>query len=131
MLTQIGALEQLDEGTFLCKLRESPFYAESGGQVSDAGELIHEGTGATAALRAAYKIGDDQALVFEGEGFAAGDRVRALVPWSVRFPTMTNHTATHLLQAALREVLGDHVHAGRARPSGPTSCASTSRTRGR
>ncbi len=110
VLTQIGALEQLDEGTFLCKLRESPFYAESGGQVSDAGELIHEGTGATAALRAAYKIGDDQALVFEGEGFAAGDRVRALVPWSVRFPTMTNHTATHLLQAALREVLGDHVH---------------------
>ena len=39
----------------------------------------------------------------------AGDRVRAVVPWSVRFPTMANHTATHLLQAALREVLGDHV----------------------
>ena len=42
-------------------------------------------------------------------GFAAGDRVRAVVPWSVRFPTMANHTATHLLQEALREVLGDHV----------------------
>ncbi len=109
VLTQIGALEQLEHGVFLCKLRESPFYAESGGQVTDAGELIHEGTGATATLRTAFKIGDDQALVFEGEGFAAGDRVRAVVPWSVRFPTMTNHTATHLLQAALREVLGDHV----------------------
>jgi len=47
--------------------------------------------------------------VLDGDGFAAGDRVRAVVPWSVRFPTMTNHTATHLLQAALREVLGDHV----------------------
>jgi alanyl-tRNA synthetase len=109
VLTQIGALEQLENGVFLCKLRESPFYAESGGQVTDAGELIHEETGAKARLRTAFKIGDDQALLFEGEGFAAGDRVRALVPWSVRFPTMTNHTATHLLHAALREVLGDHV----------------------
>jgi alanyl-tRNA synthetase len=110
VLTQLGAFEQLDNGTFLGKLRESPFYAESGGQISDAGVLIHEGTGATASLLAAYKIGDDQALVFDGEGFAEGDRVRAVVPWSIRFPTMTNHTATHLLQAALREVLGDHVH---------------------
>jgi alanyl-tRNA synthetase len=109
VLTQIGALERLENGTFLCKLRESPFYAESGGQITDAGELIHEGTGATAALLAAYKLGDDQALLFDGEGFDEGDRVRAVVPWSVRFPTMTNHTATHLLQAALREVLGDHV----------------------
>ena len=47
--------------------------------------------------------------MFRGSGFAAGSRVRALVPWSVRFPTMANHTATHLLQEALRGVLGDHV----------------------
>jgi alanyl-tRNA synthetase len=57
----------------------------------------------------AFRFGEDQALVFEGEGFAAGDRVRAVVPWKVRFPTMANHTATHLLHQALQEVLGDHV----------------------
>jgi len=109
VLTQVGALEELGDGTFLCKLRESPFYPEGGGQVTDAGELVHEDSGAVATLRAAYRIGDDQALLFEGEGFAAGDRVRAVVPWSTRFPTMANHTATHLLHAALRHVLGDHV----------------------
>jgi alanyl-tRNA synthetase len=109
VLTQIGALEDLGDGTFLAKLRESPFYAESGGQVTDSGELVHDETGATAVLRAAYKIGDDQALVFEGSGFKSGDRVRAIVAWPVRFPTMANHTATHLLHQALRDVLGDHV----------------------
>ena len=55
------------------------------------------------------RLGDDQVLIFRGEGFAAGDRVRAVVPWAVRFPTMANHTATHLLHKALQEVLGDHV----------------------
>jgi alanyl-tRNA synthetase len=109
VLTQLGALEDLGDGTFLAKLRESPFYAESGGQVTDGGELVHEESGAVAVLRAAYKLGDDQALVFEGTGFAAGDRVRAVVNWSQRFPTMANHTATHLLHQALRDVLGDHV----------------------
>jgi alanyl-tRNA synthetase len=109
VLTQAGAVEELGDGTFLCKLRESPFYAESGGQVTDTGELVNEETGATAVLRAAYKLGDDQALLFEGSGFTTGDRVRALVAWSARFPTMANHTATHLLHQALRDVLGDHV----------------------
>jgi alanyl-tRNA synthetase len=109
VLTQAGAVEDLGDGMFLCKLRESPFYAESGGQITDSGELVHEESGAVAVLRAAYKIGDDQALVFEGTGFATGDRVRAVVTWSQRFPTMTNHTATHLLHQALRDVLGDHV----------------------
>src|SRR5205823_5261063 len=60
-------------------------------------------------LRGAYRLEDDQALLFEGDNFSAGDRVRAVVPWAVRFPTMANHTATHLLHKALQDVLGDHV----------------------
>jgi alanyl-tRNA synthetase len=109
VLTQIGALEPLEDGRFLAKLRESPFYPEGGGQVSDAGFLEHEETEARADLEEAYRLGDDQVLLFRGEGFAAGDRVRAVVPWSARFPTMANHTATHLLHKALQEVLGESV----------------------
>jgi alanyl-tRNA synthetase len=108
-LTQIGALEPLEGDLFLCKLRESPFYPEGGGQVTDQGFLERGESGARAVLREAYRFEDDQALVFEGEGFAARDRVRAVVPWKARFPTMANHTATHLLHKALQEVLGDHV----------------------
>jgi alanyl-tRNA synthetase len=109
VLTQLGALEALEDGLFLAKLRESPFYPDGGGQVTDQGYVENEETGARARLQEAHRIGDDQVLVFEGDGFTAGDRVRAVVLWSARFPTMANHTATHLLHAALREVLGDHV----------------------
>ena len=108
VLTQIGALEELGEGLFLVKLRESPFYPAGGGQVTDAG-LLEKDDGSQADLREAYRFDGDQALLFEGSGFAAGDRVRAVVPWPVRFPTMANHTATHVLHECLREVLGDHV----------------------
>ena len=109
VLTQLGALEELGEGRFLAKLRESPFYPAGGGQVTDAGWIEHEGTGARAELEQAFRFEDDQVLLLRGEGFAAGDRVRAVVPWAVRHPTQANHTATHLLHKALREVLGDHV----------------------
>jgi alanyl-tRNA synthetase len=110
VLTQIGALEDVGGGLFLAKLRESPFYAEGGGQVTDAGYIeADDGSGRRATLREAYRFDEDQALLFEGDGFAAGERVRAVVPWSVRFPTMANHTATHLLHEALRDVLGKHV----------------------
>ena len=109
VLTQIGALEALEDGRFLAKLRESPFYPEGGGQVSDAGFIEHDESGARAELEEAFRLGDDQALLFRGEGFAAGDRVRGVVPWRARYPTMANHTATHLLHKALQQVLGDHV----------------------
>jgi alanyl-tRNA synthetase len=111
VLTQIGALEQLDDGTFLAKLRESPFYPAGGGQVTDQGWIaLDDDSGTRAEIVEAYRFDDDQALVLRGEGFRAGDRVKAVVPWAVRFPTMANHTATHLLHRALRDVLGDHVH---------------------
>jgi alanyl-tRNA synthetase len=107
VLTQIGALEGAADGTFLAKLRESPFYAEGGGQVSDEGWI--EADGRRAELAGAFRFGEDQALLFRGEGFSQGDRVSAVVPWKARFPTMANHTATHLLHKALQEVLGEHV----------------------
>jgi alanyl-tRNA synthetase len=110
VLTAISAFHDRGDGTFEAKLHESPFYAAGGGQVSDAGVLVHEESGAEAALLEAIRLeGDDQVLVFEGSGFKEGDRVRAVVPWSHRFPTMANHTATHLLHKALQDVLGEHV----------------------
>jgi alanyl-tRNA synthetase len=109
VLTAILAHEDLGDGTFQAKLERSPFYPEGGGQVTDQGWIEHDETGARAELIRATRVGDDQVLTFRGEGFAEGDRVRASVPWSVRFPTMANHTATHLLHKALRDTLGDQV----------------------
>jgi len=110
VLTQIGALEELEEGLFLAKLRESPFYPAGGGQVTDQGVLeLDDESGTRAELVDAYRFEDDQALLLRGTGFAEGDRVHVVVPWNVRFPTMANHTGTHLLHQALRDLLGEHV----------------------
>jgi alanyl-tRNA synthetase len=76
VLTQIGALEDLGDGLFLAKLRESPFYPAGGGQVTDTGWIERDdGSGTRAELREAYRLEDDQVLVFDGNGFSAGDRV--------------------------------------------------------
>jgi alanyl-tRNA synthetase len=110
VLTAILDYEEIGDGRFQARLEESPFYPEGGGQVTDQGWIEDEETGARAELERAIRLeGEDQVLVFRGEGFSAGQRVRAVVPWRVRFPTMANHTATHLLHKALQEVLGDHV----------------------
>jgi alanyl-tRNA synthetase len=109
VLTAILAYAELGDGTFQAKLEESPFYPEGGGQVSDAGYIEDEETGARAELLKATRLEDDQVLTFRGEGFRENMRVRAVVPWSERFPTMANHTATHVLHKALRDVLGEHV----------------------
>jgi alanyl-tRNA synthetase len=108
VLTTITAFADVGDGLFQVKLEESPFYPAGGGQVADAGFLEKE-DGTRAELVEALRLENDQELVLEGSGFAQGDRVRAVVPWGVRYPTMANHTATHLLHKALQEVLGDHV----------------------
>ncbi|HZR94900.1 MAG TPA: alanine--tRNA ligase [Gaiellaceae bacterium] len=107
--TAILACADLGDGLFQAKLEQSPFYPAGGGQVSDQG-VIEKETGEQAELVESLRLeGGDQELVFKGEGFAAGDRVKAVVPWNVRFPTQANHTATHVLHECLREVLGEHV----------------------
>ena len=96
-------------GWVLAKLEESPFYPEGGGQISDTG-LVETPSG-RARVVDVYRVGDDQALALEtveGE-IGAGESARALVERDRRLATMRNHTATHLLHAALRERLGDHV----------------------
>ncbi len=104
----ISALEQ-ENGQLLAKLEESPFYPEGGGQVSDSGVVETEsGRGVVVDV---YRLGDDQAVALrdvEGE-LGQGQRARAVVDRATRFATMSNHTATHLLHAALRERLGTHV----------------------
>jgi alanyl-tRNA synthetase len=115
VLTSITAFADLGGGLFQAKLEESPFYPAGGGQVTDAGWLEKE-DGSRADLVEALRLENDQELVFRSVGssggeasFAEGDRVRAVVPWAVRYQTMANHTATHLLHKVLQEVLGDHV----------------------
>src|SRR3954447_21262934 len=106
--TTVGAVERVN-GKVLAKLAESPFYAEGGGQVSDSG--VVETPSAVARVVDVYRLGDDQALSLEldsGE-LQPGEPAKALVDRDVRMATMCNHTATHLLHAALRQTLGTHV----------------------
>jgi alanyl-tRNA synthetase len=90
----------------------TPFYAEAGGQVGDTGILLSPSTGDTVAfVRDTYKPAPG-ATVHRVEMVAPvreGDEVIARVDGHLRHSTMRNHTATHLLHAALRKVLGSHV----------------------
>jgi alanyl-tRNA synthetase len=108
VLTAITAYADLGDGLFQVKLEQSPFYPAGGGQVSDVG-VIEKESGERAELVETLRLENDQELVFRGEGFAEGDRVKAIVPWNIRYPTQANHTGTHVLHQCLREVLGDHV----------------------
>ena len=101
-----------EDGRVLAKLVESPFYATGGGQVHDGGVIECEDGGCSARVVDVVRLGDDQALVLEpltGE-LHDGERVWARVDRRARRATECNHTATHLLHAALRERLGGHVH---------------------
>jgi alanyl-tRNA synthetase len=106
--TGLAAVES-DDGRVLVKLEESPFYAEGGGQVADSGLL--RWPGGEARVLDVYRLGEDQALEVEPTSGAldADVAVEAEVDRETRHATMRNHTATHLLHAALRERLGTHV----------------------
>lgn len=103
-----GAAAAGDE--VLLVLDKTAFYAESGGQVGDTGTI--EAAGARAEVlgttKAATGVFLHRCVVREGE-FAPGQTVTACVEQTRRYAIMRNHTAAHLLQAALRRVLGSHV----------------------
>ena len=106
--TKVPALKSGESGTVV--LDRTPFYAEAGGQVGDRGELV--GSAGTFEVADTQKI---QADVYGHQGtlktgaLKLGDRVEARVDTALRAATMRNHSVTHLMHKALREVLGPHV----------------------
>ncbi|HSP01718.1 MAG TPA: alanine--tRNA ligase, partial [Thioalkalivibrio sp.] len=103
----VDALEPGEHG--LVVLDETPFYAESGGQVGDTGELLAEGV--IFEVTDTHKHGAAHAhtgRLVEGR-LARGDVLGAKVDQARRLAVVLNHSATHLMHAALREILGDHV----------------------
>jgi len=111
------ALDKIDEGKE-CEifLAETPFYAESGGQVSDTGELIIEKKNSRAVVKDVRKIahpGKNGGFIFSHRikvargNFSVGDTVSARVDVRRRNDIARHHTATHLLHKALRKFLGE------------------------
>lgn len=106
--TAVQALNHGESGVVV--LDRTPFYAESGGQIGDRGELV--ASGGTFTVTDTQKV---QADVFGHHGelktgaLKIGDKVEARVDIELRRRTMRNHSATHLMHKALREVLGLHV----------------------
>ena len=106
--TQVEVLRAGESGVVV--LDRTPFYAQSGGQVGDRGELV--GSRGTFAVADTQKI---QSEVFGHHGairtgaLKLGDKVEAKVDVELRRRTMRNHSVTHLMHKALREVLGPHV----------------------
>ncbi len=103
----VEVLNEGDKGVVV--LNQTPFYAESGGQVGDTGYLSTSGL--RAEVSDTTKAGNahlHHVIVQQGT-LRVGEEVQATVDAGVRQATALNHSATHLLHAALREVLGDHV----------------------
>ena len=93
-------------------LDHTPFYAESGGQVGDRGTLYSDELNAVVAevTGTYYPVQGVRAQqVIAKQPIRVGNKVDAVVDTSIRQATMRNHTATHLLHAGLREILGKHV----------------------
>ncbi len=109
--TTVGAVER-DNGRVLVKLVESPFYPTGGGQIADSGHIECAEGDCRARVEDVVRLGDDQVLTLVPERgeLEVGERVHAVVDRKTRHATECNHTATHLLHAALRQRLGSHVH---------------------
>ena len=105
------AVQEINSGQkAIVVLDATPFYAESGGQVGDKGELV--------AASGTFEVSDTQKIqaeVFGHHGtlktgmLKVGDRMEARVDTSLRARTMRNHSVTHIMHKALRDVLGPHV----------------------
>jgi alanyl-tRNA synthetase len=105
--TEAGQMSAGQSGVIV--LDSTPFYAESGGQVGDVGTLTNGG--ARFRVTDTRKLGEAHLHIgkVEAGGFRKGDVVTASVDAATRQATVLNHSATHLLHAALRKVLGAHV----------------------
>ena len=105
------AVQKMESGQHgIVVLDTTPFYAESGGQCGDSGVLL--------ADHAAFQVEDTQKVQPDVSGhhgsvskgsFVVGDKVNAMVDLALRAQTVRNHSATHLMHKALREILGSHV----------------------
>ena len=99
-----------DDQEALLVLDKTPFYAESGGQAGDTGQLIADGV--VFNVTDTVKSGDaflHQAKPVSGR-LSLGDKVKSVVDRPKRDATRLNHSATHLMHAALRKILGEHVN---------------------
>ena len=105
--TKSDILTEDEEGVVI--LEQTPFYAESGGQIGDKGTI--SGKGFKFDVLDTLKIGDHHGhfgIVKEGE-LKINSRVNAHIDEEFRERIVPNHSATHLLQAALKQILGDHI----------------------
>ncbi len=111
ILQNDATVDQLENGDqAIVVLDKTPFYAESGGQVGDIGSILIDG-------QAEFRVDDTQkkndvylhiGFLISGE-LGTGDKVSARIDEDYRRSVMLNHSATHLMHAALRKVLGEHV----------------------
>jgi len=104
---QVTSLSEGDEGVIV--LEETPFYGESGGQVGDSGVLVANGVEFTVADTQKDGANHLHVGTLSCGKVLLGDQLRAEVNHQARQATALNHSATHLLHAVLRDVLGDHV----------------------
>ena len=101
-----------DDGSLMIAVDRTPFYAESGGQMADIGRIENiasHSMGSVVDVKKTTSGAFLHQIKVEQGAFEVGNRCRLIVDVEHRLRTARNHTATHLLHAALREVLGEHV----------------------